>query len=245
MQQHDKQTVQDIPSFSVIIPVYNEAACINSTLTRLKTQSGIDQSQIIVVDASAESSTIKVIEHNDVIAITSPKGRAIQMNAGADIATGGILLFLHADTQLPPGAFETISNALRDSDYVAGAFDLEIDSTSKAIRFIAAAARFKNRLLKTPFGDQAVFFRSNYFKQIGGYKDIPIMEDVEVMRRIKKRSDKIIILKDRVRTSPRRWQNEGIIKCTARNQLIITLYYCGVSPDNLAKLYRSDYESEK
>ena len=245
MQQDDKHREEDITSFSIIIPVYNEAACINSTLTRLKAQSGIDQCQIIVVDASSDCSTINAIDHNDVIAITSPKGRAIQMNAGANIATGGILLFLHADTQLPPGAFETISNAFSGSDYVAGAFDLEIDSTSKAIRFIAAAARFKNRLLKTPFGDQAVFIKSNYFKQIGGYKNIPIMEDVEIMRRIKKRSDRIIILKDRVTTSARRWKSEGIIKCTARNQLIITLYYCGVSPNMLAKLYRSGYTSDK
>ena len=170
--------------------------------------------------------------------MVSARGRARQMNAGAAVASGDILLFLHADTRLPDNAFQKISSAMGQGRYVAGAFELGIDSSSLAIKIIARTAAWRSRLTRIPYGDQAIFIGRNYFHKIGCFKDIPLMEDVELMRRIKRMGDKICILRDRVSTSPRRWEQEGVIYCSLRNVIILTLYYMGVSPDRLARYYR-------
>jgi len=192
----------------------------------------------VLNDGDPQGGTIKVIRDENVTSITSPKGRASQMNAGAELAHGEVLIFLHADTKLPPNALEKISQVLEDVKYVGGAFELGIDSDNLLLKYIAARARLRSRLNRIPYGDQAIFIRRSYFNKIGRFKDVPLMEDVELMRRIKKRGDKIFILRDRVKTSARRWENEGIIYTTLKNQVLINLYYLGISPDKLAKHYR-------
>ena len=224
--------------FSIIVPVLNEADQIKSTIEHLRKQKMKGICEIIVVDGDPQGGTIKVIREENVTSITSPKSRASQMNAGAELAHGEVLIFLHADTKLPPNALEKISQVLKDVKYVGGAFALGIDSDSLLLKYIAARARLRSRLNRIPYGDQAIFIRRSYFNKIGRFKDVPLMEDVELMRRIKRRGDKIFILRDRVKTSARRWENEGIIYTTLKNQVLINLYYLGISPDKLAKYYR-------
>lgn len=159
------------------------------------------------------------------------------MNAGAKAARGDILIFLHADTKLPYGALKKISRALEEQDYVGGAFDLRIDSDTLFLRYISAGASLRSRWSRIPYGDQAIFLRKKYFDQIGGFKDIPLMEDVGLMRRIKRDGGKIIILPDKVTTSARRWQRDGALYTTVRNRVLVALFRLGVNPSRLAKYY--------
>jgi hypothetical protein len=149
-----------------------------------------------------------------------------------------VLVFLHADSRLPPAAFSLIAGALDDPKVVGGAFDLAIDSGGFAFRLIERAASLRSRLTRIPYGDQAIFLRRGYFHEIGRYRDIPLMEDVDLMRRIRRRGDRICILSERVLTSARRWQKEGALYCTLRNWTIFTLYTLGVSPERLVRFYR-------
>ena len=226
---------------SIIIPVLNEADHINSQIEHIYNSASNKDFEIIVVDESQRKDTINAIKNPEVISISSEKGRARQMNAGAAIARGGILLFLHADTRLPNGALEKIFSALDEKPYVGGAFDLCIRSEKPVFKVISKMISFRSRLTRVPYGDQAIFIRRDYFIESGGYKDIPLMEDVELMRRTKKSSKKInIISSDCVTTSPRRWEKEGILYCTLRNWMIRALYYGGVPPSKLVRFYEYD-----
>lgn len=160
------------------------------------------------------------------------------MNEGAREAWGDVLIFLHADTELPREALKLITSSIRKHDIVAGAFNLGIKSRRLIFRIIEHIASFRSRVSRIPFGDQAIFIKRDYFNEIGGYDEIPLMEDVEIMRRIKKRGDKIFIINKTVMTSPRRWEQEGVVRCTLRNWFIQILYYCSVSPQRLVKYYR-------
>ncbi len=223
--------------FSIIIPVLNEAGQINSLIEHLRKQKHDSFHEIIVVDGDPQGSTIGTIQDKDVKAITTDKGRGKQMNAGAAAASGEILIFLHADTTLPDNALEKISRALQNRVYVGGAFDLKIDSDRLFLKYISARASLRSRWNRIPYGDQAIFIRKKYFDQIGGFKEIPLMEDVDLMRRIKKDRKKIIILPDKVITSARRWESDGVLFTTMRNQILVRLFYLGISPHKLAKYY--------
>jgi rSAM/selenodomain-associated transferase 2 len=159
------------------------------------------------------------------------------MNTGAAVAHGEILIFLHADTTLPDNALGKISRALQDRNYVGGAFDLRIDSDRLFLKYIATRASLRSRWNRIPYGGQAIFIRKKYFDQIGGDKEIPLMEDIDLMRRIKKDGKQIVIFSDKVITSARRWESEGALYTTLRNQILVRLFYLGVSPHRLAKYY--------
>jgi rSAM/selenodomain-associated transferase 2 len=223
--------------FSIIIPVLNEAGQINSLIEHLRKQNHESSYEIIIVDGDPQGSTVGAIQDRNVTAITTDKGRGRQMNAGASAACGEILIFLHADTTLPANALEKISRALQDRDYVGGAFDLKIDSDRLFLKYISARASFRSRRNRIPYGDQAIFIRKKYFDQLGGYKEIPLMEDVDLMRRIKKDGKKIFILPDKVTTSARRWESDGALYTTMKNQILLRLFYMGISPHRLAKYY--------
>jgi rSAM/selenodomain-associated transferase 2 len=224
---------------SIVIPVLDEVERINCSIEKVLSQKGGENCEVIVVDGDPDGQTINAICHRDVITVVSEKGRAKQMNAGASLARGEILLFLHADTELPPLGLERIIGTLADERYVGGAFDLGVDSDNFWIKAIVARTRIRSRLTRIPYGDQAIFVRKKYFEEIGGFRDIPFLEDAEFMRRIKNRGDEISILRDRVKTSARRWEKEGIGYTTLRNMLVVGLYRLGVSPQKLAKYYRS------
>jgi rSAM/selenodomain-associated transferase 2 len=223
---------------SVIIPVYCEPAIINGTIDTVRLLGGGKTAEIIVVDGRAEEETIAAIRDKAVRKLLSKKGRGGQLNRGAAIATGDVLLFLHADTVLPPAAFERIAEAMCDEGCVGGAFDLRIDSTRAAFRIIETAANLRSRLTRIPYGDQAIFLRASCFRTLGGFREIPIMEDVDLMRRVKRKAGKIVIFREPVITSARRWEKEGLLFVTLRNWFLVTLYLCGVAPERLARFYR-------
>lgn len=227
-----------LPSISIIVPVFREAGIINPAVARLNRLSGAGESEIIVVDGGPGGETVAAIGRTGVVTILSPKGRGIQMNAGARAASGEILLFLHADTRLPSEGLDRIRVAMADRRWVGGAFDLGIDSNRRIFRILERAASLRSRLTRIPYGDQAIFIRSAFFREIGGYRNIPIMEDVELMRRIKSTGHGIVFLPDRVRTSARRWEREGVAGGTLRNWLLVLLFLAGMSPERLARFYR-------
>jgi len=218
---------------SVIIPVYKEKK-IGSCLAPLLALEGL--SDIIVVDGSELGCTISHVQNPRIQCVTSQKGRARQMNHGASLAAGSILLFLHADTLLPQNAILEI-NRLLSGTAKAGAFDLAIDNPKKRFRFIEKAANIRSRLTRIPFGDQAIFIKKDVFNEIGGFEDVPIMEDIMLMHQVKKKQVPIEISRLRVTTSPRRWEAEGVVARTLKNMWMQAAYYCGVSPKKLAKFY--------
>ncbi|HEY9694333.1 MAG TPA: TIGR04283 family arsenosugar biosynthesis glycosyltransferase [Oculatellaceae cyanobacterium] len=219
---------------SIIIPVLNEANTITPTLANLKNASNVE---IIVVDGGSKDETITLAKSSGVQVISSSLGRATQMNLGATVATGDILLFLHADTRIPHDFDILIRKALA-GNFIAGAFELKIDANLRGIRLIEKMVNLRSHLFSLPYGDQAIFIWSKVFKKIGGFPDLPIMEDFELMRQLK-RLGKIEIIPQPVITSGRRWQKLGVIKTTLINQLIIIGYFLGVSPDQLARWYRT------
>lgn len=223
---------------SIIIPVLHEEPIINLALGSIFDLPYDGEVEVIVVDGSPNGETLSAIEKNEVRKILSKKGRAHQMNQGAAKACGDILLFLHADTELPKNALNTISSVMRKRDFVGGAFDLGIKSDRPIFRLIEMAASLRSRYTGVPYGDQAIFIRKEYFHSIGAFKEIPLMEDVELMRRIKKTGGKIYIIPEKVRTSPRRWEKEGVVYCTLRNWVLITLFFMGLPAEKLLKFYK-------
>ena len=230
---------------SVIIPVLHESTVINNLIDHITDVASDVNHEIIIVDGDPIGDTIAAIQNGNVKKLKSDKGRAIQMNTGAKVANGDILLFLHADTRLPKNAFIKILSALNQTKYVAGAFRLGIDSSKFAYKLISYWALLRSMIVKIPYGDQAIFIRRDYFHKIGGYKAIPIMEDLELMNRIRKLRDEIRILPECIRTSARRWKKEGIVYCSLRNLLISNLYYLGIPPEKLVKFYKDNHNGKK
>lgn len=224
--------------FSIIIPVLREAARINDLLGHLRTLFLNEQCEVIVVDGSIESDTLKAIADSCVIRLAAPCGRARQMNAGAAEAAGSILIFLHADTRLPADALILIGGVLQDNACLGGAFDLAIDSGKWHYRLIAQIASLRSRFTRIPYGDQAIFIRREAFRELGGYPEIPLLEDVALMRQIKKKGARIAILTPCVVTSSRRWEQEGPLHVTLRNWLLLAAYHLGVPLEKMERFYR-------
>ncbi|OKY75720.1 MAG: glycosyltransferase [Desulfobulbaceae bacterium DB1] len=224
----------DLPAVSIIIPVYNEAERLPATLAALSHEK---QVEILVVDGGSTDDSPGIASKLGVTVLTSDRGRAAQLNKGAEAAKGEILLFLHGDTILPAGFFKPVLHVMQGHEFVAGAFQLRIDSLRRNIHWIARLANLRSRLLKLPYGDQGLFMRATTFHELGGYADLPIMEDFSLVRRLR-RKGKIVILADAVITSGRRWERLGILKTTLLNQIVIAGFLLGVSPVLLAKLYR-------
>jgi rSAM/selenodomain-associated transferase 2 len=225
--------------FSCIIPVLHEAPGIQACLDAVFRHVPAEECEVIVVDGDADGSTIREIRHPHVVTLRASRGRGAQMNAGAQRAQGDWLIFLHADTVLPPDALSLIRAVLTDPQFVAGTFMLRFDSGRPVFRLIEAAAEWRYRLTRLPYGDQTFFMSKMYFQQIGGFAEIPIMEDLELMRRIKQRGDQVCILPASAITSARRWEQEGIGYCILRTWLLASLFCAGVPPHTLVTYYRS------
>ncbi len=226
------------PAISVIIPVLNEEGAINDVIDRIFKENSGSGFEVIVVDGDAGGSTVSRIERKDVATLVAPCGRGPQMNAGAAAACGNILLFLHADTILPSRGLGEIEAIMKDQRFVGGSFDLGIASRRCIFRLIEKVASLRSRITRVPFGDQAIFIRRDHFKEIGGYRKIPIMEDVELMRRIRKDGGRIFIIPRKVVTSARRWEQEGALYCTLRNWFVLILYLLKVPPEKLVRYYQ-------
>lgn len=223
---------------SVIVPVWRENGIINQTLAHLKSLPADPRPEILVVDGCPRQGTLRTLAHGDVRTLAAPRGRAAQMNAGARESTGGILFFLHADTRPPWNAFHRIGEILARPDISAGAFDLEIDSERPVFRIIERTASLRSRVTRIPYGDQAMFIRRDVFFALGGFPEIPLMEDVAFMSGLRRAGRRIHILPERVRTSARRWEAEGVIRATLRNWLLVGMYGMGVAPERLVRHYR-------
>lgn len=222
------------PTISIIIPVLNEEAILQQTLERLQINSNVE---IILVDGGSKDRTVTIAKQMNIRVVVAKSNRARQMNVGAAIARGDILLFLHADTQLPVNFVDLVRQTLSRPKVIAGAFELAIAGDSKALRLVEIMVKLRSHLLSLPYGDQAIFISQKLFEDLGGYAEMAIMEDFEFMNRLKRRG-KIAIAPGAVITSGRRWQKLGVFKTTLINQLIIIGYYIGVSPIKLRNFYR-------
>ncbi len=240
--QNTNTTVFNPNRISIIIPAINEADNIANTIESIGPG---DKKEVIVVDGGSNDDTVSIAKSLGARVITSAPPRARQMNRGADQATGDVLVFLHADTRLPEKFEDFIFNSFKQPKMVAGAFELRMDSPMPGLRLIERLANWRSRFLKMPYGDQAIFISSRVFHQIGGFPVIPIMEDFELVRRLQKQG-KIVTLPVPVFTSPRRWQNFGILKTTLINQLVIAAYVMGIAPEVISRWYgRSKDVSER
>jgi len=192
---------------------------------------------VILVDGGSDDATTQVAARfSRVRLLTSPRGRARQMNAGAHASRGDVLLFLHADTWLPDGALGAVTTALEDSRVVGGRFDIRFDSPRAVFRMIAFFMNLRSRMSGISTGDQAIFVRRQVFEAMGGYPDMPLMEDVELSRRLKRRG-RLAALPCRVTTSSRKWEREGALRTMALMWALRFLYMAGVPPARLHRWY--------
>lgn len=219
---------------SIIIPVLNEADNIESVINQIQKTENIE---IIIVDGGSQDHTVEIAQSLGVKVIVTQRGRALQMNAGAKIATGEILLFLHGDTQLPTEFEKDVRKIWINDNIIAGAFQLKIDNSQWSLRLIEKTVFWRSKYLQMPYGDQAIFVKTSTFWEVGGFPEQPIMEDFEFIRRLN-RLGKIEILSSSVITSGRRWQKLGVFKTTLINQLVVVGYYLGISPIKLSQWYR-------
>ena len=221
------------PRISVIVPTLNEHDCLAATLDPLALARG---DELIVVDAGSSDGTPDIARRYTSQVYQGPRGRAQQMNHGARQARGDILLFLHADTLLPADGLDAVRHALQQPGTVGGAFRLVIAPATLALRLVAWGTNLRSRLGGLPYGDQALFVSRQVFEELGGYDDVPFMEDVRLVQALRRRG-RLAILPQAVTTSGRRWQRDGVLFTTARNIALVTLYFCGVQPATLKRWY--------
>jgi rSAM/selenodomain-associated transferase 2 len=218
---------------SVIVPVFNEEKSLAANLMELQR---LKPEEIIVVDGGSSDRTREICQRFGVELYGSRRGRATQMNFGVQRAGGDVLLFLHADTRLPPTAFDDIRAALRDRKVLGGRFDLQLDNPRPLLRLIGFMISLRSRLSKVGTGDQALFVRREIFAELGGYPDIPLMEDVAFSRALKRRGV-VACLHSRVVSSARRWEMDGICRTVLKMWTLKTLYLLGISPVRLKRYY--------
>lgn len=218
---------------SVIIPTLNEAATIGETLRRVRSGGSCE---VIVVDGGSDDGTPELARPQADMVLSAGRGRARQMNVGARAASGQVLLFLHADTVLPPDFPALLENALRNPRVVGGRFDVRLDAEGRLFRIIETLMNLRSRLSRIATGDQAIFVRSRTFLELGGYREAELMEDLELSCRLKRQGE-LACLRERVVTSARRWQRDGIVRTIVLMWLLRFLYFIGVSPRYLKTFY--------
>ncbi len=218
---------------SIIIPVLNEEANLVRLGEHLQTLAQLHE--IIIVDGGSRDNTLSVAYQLTDKVIVSHPGRAVQMNSGAEIASGELLLFLHADTFLPDDALQIIS-ALSLEKNVWGRFDVRLSSNRFVFRLIETLMNLRSCMTAIVTGDQAMFVDKNLFQRVAGFPEIALMEDIEISRRLKK-IVKPFCLKQKVITSSRRWENNGVVATVLLMWKLRLYYFFGVSPEKLKQLY--------
>ena len=217
---------------SIIIPTVNEERSLGGILAPLSSL----PHEIIVVDGGSKDRTMEVARKYASVVLDSDRGRGIQQHRGACHAEGDILLFLHADTWLPKGFEMMIERTLSDSKTVFGAFHLGHHPSRAFLNLVALMANFRSLILKMPYGDQGLFMRRSDYFRVGGFKELPLMEDVDLVRRLNKIGT-FKLVKAKVRTSARRYDRNGIVHTTVRNWSLIIRYLLGQSPEHLHRFY--------
>ena len=224
-------------NISVIIPALNEDRGILACLDSVNKQSG--EFELLVVDGGSVDGTVEAVRPHARV-VHSRRGRAVQMNSGARASTGEVLLFLHADSHLPPRAFPLLEQVLADSRVVGGTFRLRFNSEKFLLRLIAFFSRFKFRYFH--YGDQGIFVRRQVFEQLNGFAEIPFMEDVDFLQRLH-RVGRVTLVNQPITTSARRFLERGIIRQQVMNIILVTFYLLGARPENLKKWYEKKRHS--
>jgi len=220
-------------TISVIIPTLNEREEIGNSVHAL----GVDpEVEIVVVDGGSDDGTVELAGRIAQRVIHAGRGRAEQFNAGARQASGDILVFLHADTTLPPGALDAIRECVARPETAGGAFRIRLDSANIPLRLIAWAINLRSRWLGLPFGDQVYFLRRELFEEMRGFRPLEIMEDVDFVRRLGQRG-RIAILPQAVRTSDRRWRANGALRTTLVNWIALFMYAISIHPSRIRRFY--------
>lgn len=221
---------------SVIIPAFNEESVIEATLQQF--QQGVEPFEIIVVDGGSDDRTVSLVASVERVRLVSGRhrGRAAQMNEGASIATGDVLLFLHADTRLPGLWCDRIVDSIEHHKAIGGRFRIGIDDSKAIYRWIAFGSNFRSRVLGVTYGDQAIYARTDVFSRIGGYPALPLFEDSGLADLLKKEGlfDWIDLP---VLTSSRRWRKGGPLRTVAKMWLMRVGYSLGIGPSALRRFY--------
>ena len=221
-------------SVAVIVPVYNEEQTLRDSLQHFI---DLDADELIFVDGGSSDQTSSLLKQSGVHCLASKPGRATQMNTGANISTSDILVFIHIDTMVSKSDVEVVREAFTQTDVVGGRFDVRLSGQHKAFRIIEFMINMRSRLSKISTGDQVQFVARSVFETMGGFSDMPLLEDVEFSTRLKKIGP-VACLSEQVVTSSRRWEQHGMIKTVWLMWKIRLLYWLGVSPEKLARLYR-------
>lgn len=218
---------------SVVVPTLNEERVLAATLERAR-QPGVRE--IIVVDGGSSDATPAIAAHGADLVLSAPCSRAAQMNAGAARARGEVLLFLHADTLVANGFALAAVAVCNEPGVIGGRFDVNLQPSTPLIRLTAALINRRSRLTRISTGDQAIFLHRDVFERLGGYANIPLMEDVDLSRRMK-HFGRIVCLHQQVTTSSRRWQKDGVVRTILLMWSLRALYFFGVSPARLQRVY--------
>ena len=218
---------------SIIVPTLNEELVLENTLTHIQQ---LSPHELIVSDGGSNDYTCRIADRFSHRVITGSAGRALQMNAGANEATGDLLLFLHADSRIEPESYRKMLEYMKNPKWIGGAFTLCIESGKWSLKLIALLANIRSKYFGLAYGDQGFFVRKEVFKDMNGFSPIPICEDLDFYYRLRKKGS-VILLKEKAHTSPRRWINEGIFFTTARNFFIAVLFGLGFPPHILTKWY--------
>jgi rSAM/selenodomain-associated transferase 2 len=221
---------------AVIMPALNEASGLSQTLASLA-QWPTRGHELILVDGGSQDGTARIAAAAGVRVVHSERGRARQMNAGAAVANAEILLFLHADTQLPPEADRLIIDGLRTGHRHWGRFDVRIRGRSRMFPVISTMINLRSRLSGIATGDQSLFMTRAAYRSVGGFPDLPLMEDVEICKRLKRHS-RPVCLHGPVVTSGRRWETRGVWRTILLMWHLRFAYWCGTPAERLAQLYR-------
>jgi len=236
----ERNRMTDGPLISVVVPALYEDTVIGSLLRHLRALPGGSGIEIVVVDGDPAGSTLAAVKDAAVVGLRAPRGRGIQMNEGARVARGEVLLFLHADCRLPDTALDDIRSVLACPGVAAGAFRLSFDNPRAVYRMMSWVVSMKTRVGRSPYGDQGIFLRKSYFEEIGGFAPVRIMEDVELTRRIRRRGDRLVVCPSAIVTSARRMESEGLVRRVAKNMWMLTLFAAGVPPARLERFYPTD-----
>jgi len=222
---------------SIVVPMRNEAAQMPALLAHLQALSGSGSVEVLLVDGASEDDSCALAEAAGFRVVHSPPGRARQMNAGAAEAEGGLLVFLHADTRLPPVSLEALGATLSQSGHCWGRFDVVLEGRSRWLPLVAAMMNLRSRLTGIATGDQALFIERKVFEALGGFPDQPLMEDIEMSRQLKKRS-RPFCPRDKARTSGRRWDQRGALRTIGLMWQLRWAYWRGADPQTLLERYR-------